>query len=81
MEQNVFKTAILVDLLDIELTSLDLTQILDSKLQSRFRNLTKGVKLISSSFNEMIEMKKEDPEYFGELCDAINKGINNFLKQ
>lgn len=80
-EIDLFKLAILNDLINIELNSFEIDRILDPELQSKLRNLKKGTDVMVPKFGEMFKSQKGDEEKFGNISDTIDKAIDKFLKE
>jgi hypothetical protein len=80
-EIDLFKLAILNDLINLELSSFEIGRLLDPELKSKLRNLKKGTDVAVPKFGEMFKSNKGDEEKFGEISDTIDKAIDKFLKE
>ena len=72
------KLAILSQLIQAELTKIDIERILDSKEKSKYKNLNRA----TSNFVEYIDEKlktEEKTNLFGEVSDIIEDAINKAL--
>lgn len=75
-KKSLFKIAILNDLLDLELTEINIKNILNPEINSKLRNLKKSTKNISN-MTDLIFSESDIQEIFGDLSDKINLVINN----
>lgn len=75
-KKSLFKIAILNDLLDLELTEINIKNILNPEINSKLRNLKKSTKNISN-MTDLIFSDSDIQEIFGDLSDKINLVINN----
>jgi len=80
-EIDLFKLAILNDLLNIELNSFEISRILDPELYSKLRNLKKGSDVTVPKFGEMFKSQEGDEGKFGDISDTIDKAIDNYLTE
>lgn len=75
------KLAILSQLIQAELTKIEVERILDYTEKSKYRNLNKA----TSNFVEYIDNKKlktkEKTTIFGEISDVIEDVINKALEE
>ena len=72
---QIYKIAILTDMLDAELTKAPIKNIENQEIQSKFRNLKKSTQILVKHFDKLFE-DAEVQEAFGELSDKINSLID-----
>lgn len=77
-KNSLLKMAILNDLLNAELTNIDIPHVLGPVAQSKLRNMKKStdmfVSFIDKTFGEL-----RTQEVFGELCDNIDELVNESI--
>lgn len=78
-KQSIYKIAILNDLIGLELSNIDINNILDPKAKLKLKNLKKSSDIFTE-FTDEIFSHQEIQEAFGEYCDHINEIIDEKLK-
>lgn len=76
MDKSVLKIAILNDLIGIELSKMNINQIIDPIAKSKMRNLKKTTDIITNFVDNKLKIGRTQ-EIFGELCDQINDIIDD----
>ena len=77
---SIFKIAILNDLLNAELTKIDIPKVINPEVQAKLRNMKKSTDIFLS-FTDKTFAELETQETFGDFCDQIDELINEQLKQ
>lgn len=78
-EIQLYKIAILTDMLDAELTKTPIKNIDNQEMQSKFRNLKKSTSILVKHIDKIFE-DEEVQEAFGEFSDKINSLIDKELE-
>ena len=78
-EIQLYKIAILTDMLDAALTKAPIKNIENQETQSKFRNLKKSTKILVKHLDKIFE-DEEVQEVFGEFSDKINSLIDKELE-
>lgn len=76
---SIFKIAILNDLLNAELTKIDIPKVINPEVQAKLRNMKKSTDIFVS-FIDRTFAEIRTQETFGEFCDNIDELINEQLK-
>lgn len=74
----ILKLAILNDLIELELTNLDIDYILENDIRCKLKNAKKNSKILTKLFDELMNDLNKS-EYFGDLCTHINKLIDQTI--
>ena len=72
---QLYKIAILTDMLDAELRNSFINDITDPVAKSKFRNLKKSTNIMVQYFDQVFE-DEEIQEDFGDFSDKINSLID-----
>jgi hypothetical protein len=78
-EIQLYKIAILTDMLDAELTKAPIKNIDNQEMQSKLRNLKKSTSILVKHIDKIFE-EENVQEVFGEFSDKINSLIDNELE-
>ena len=78
-EIQLYKIAILTDMLDAELTKAPIKNIDNQEMQSKLRNLKKSTQILIKYIDEVFK-DGEVQEAFGEFSDKINSLIDKELE-
>lgn len=78
-EIQLYKIAILADMLDAELTKAPIKNIDNQEMQSKLRNLKKSTSILVKHIDKIFE-DEEVQEAFGEFSDKINSLIDKELE-
>jgi exonuclease I len=78
-EIQIYKIAILTDMLDLELTKVPIKNIDNQEMQSKLRNLKKSTQILVKHIDKIFE-DEEVQEAFGEFSDKINSLIDKELE-
>lgn len=76
---QIYKIAILTDMLDLELTKVPIKNIDNQEMQSKLRNLKKSTQILVKHIDKIFE-DEEVQEAFGEFSDKINCLIDKELE-
>ena len=77
-KEDLFKLAILNDLIGGEVHKIPLERILDNNERCKFKNLQKSTNSLSKYFDEKFGF--EVSEVFGGFCDQLNQVIDDAIK-
>jgi hypothetical protein len=78
-EIQLYKIAILTDMLDAELTKAPIKNIDNQEMQSKLRNLKKSTSILVKHIDKIFE-EENVQEAFGEFSDKINSLIDKELE-
>jgi hypothetical protein len=78
-EIQLYKIAILTDMLDAELTKAPIKNIDNQEIQSKLRNLKKSTSILVKHIDKIFE-EENVQEAFGEFSDKINSLIDKELE-
>jgi hypothetical protein len=78
-EKKVFKLAILNDIMELELSTIDIDNIPDPVVKSKFRNLKKSTSIFSKFVDDTVKTP-EIQDAFTQYYDQVNGIINNIIK-
>lgn len=76
---QLYKIAILTDMLDAELTKAPIKNIDNQEMQSKLRNLKKSTSILVKHIDKIFE-EENVQEAFGEFSDKINSLIDKELE-
>lgn len=77
-EQTIIKLAVLNDLMELELSNIKIDTILEAPVKCKLKNAKKNAEILTRQFDEMMGDAKKS-EFFGDLCDYVNKIIDKTL--